>query len=658
MFSVEGARKEALLNLYPLSFGPALFTPLKPSEELPPHLLKWAGGALFRKLSLPFFLRDGSFYLFGELEEKELNLSLGGLEVSLRRGSPLLVEEFSPRELESLFKGFVETLGLRRLWREKRRKKLRTKEGTLYAEPEPFEKVFEGNYLLLEVGYKLFEAKSLQELLEKGRVKAEELAGTPVRLEGKEGTFSVKEVLRASEIPFSLLQREAEEEVSPLLRRAWWELLKSQRLSERFLLLLSDGRLYPASCARRVVRGKGVPLPPSSRLRKLRDLRSFYASVLKPYGWRIGKEEKAHGRLTFLEEVADAEGRIGKAKALKKFLKLCKPFVREEAFTFKVLAVEKPGRRGKLESARRLFLKKLLYMLRDKGLKPRFLPTEKVVASTREEAKRRLLPLLREGREEGLFLFLEEYSPPALGEETLYSFVKREALSAGKASQVVLNKTLAKEDLGKVLLNVLEQILAKTGNVPYKLSRPLGEVSLFVGLSGEERLFVRLFLPDGTFVKYKLLKEPEELKVLLEELGIKGKVVLHADAPLGGRAELLAQLLDGYDPEIVEVLEESTPRFFSPTEKTKGLYYKLSEELLFLATYDRLKRGTHRPLLLRRRKGSLPLETHASFLLSLTLMNYASFQTPKLPATLYGGKRIAALLKEGESLEGDRMFWL
>jgi len=377
MFPVEGTREETLLNLYPLYFKPSSFTRFRPTEELSHHLLKKVRDALFGKFSVPTFLRKGLLYALGEVEEGEITFFIGEKEIKLKRDVTLRVEDYKEKELETLFRDFLEVLGLKSLWSRKRLRKIKNKNLLIYAEPYPLESVLDGKLLLLELRYRLYEGESLQTLLEKGKIKEEELKGIKVWVEGKDSPLRVKEVLKASRTSYTLLQRLTEES-SLRLRKAWEELLRSPYLSEKYILLLSDGNLYPASLVHRKIEGKEfIPSPPH-RLRKLRDLRAFYAGVLKHYGWFIGKEEKAHGRLSFPEEVVDAEGKVGKAKALKKFLKQCKPFLRREEFTLGVLAVEKPRSKGKLEASRRLFLKALLRMLREKGLKPRLIREEKV----------------------------------------------------------------------------------------------------------------------------------------------------------------------------------------------------------------------------------------------------------------------------------------
>jgi len=183
-----------------------------------------------------------------------------------------------------------------------------------------------------------------------------------------------------------------------------------------------------------------------------------------------------------------------------------------------------------------------------------------------------------------------------------------------------------------------------------------------LNLSNGEGFFARFFLPDGTFLRYKVLRSPEDLAEVISRLPVKkgGTLLLHADGPLKELSRL-KELLKDYRLEVLEVIEGSAPRFFSKKEKIKGLYYKLSPDTLFLATYEGLKRGTHRPITLRRVEGTMPVETHARIVLSFTLLNYASFQTPKLPATTHGGRRISELLLKGIEpgrCEGDGMFWL
>lgn len=119
-----------------------------------------------------------------------------------------------------------------------------------------------------------------------------------------------------------------------------------------------------------------------------------------------------------------------------------------------------------------------------------------------------------------------------------------------------------------------------------------------------------------------------------------------------------------YNVELVEIIKSGNPRFFPETEaerKLKGYFLKLDENSVVLATYNNIFHGTHKPLKIRKVYGELSVEEHASYVLSLTLLNYASFQPVKLPATTHYSDRITGLLLRGiepESKEGNIMYWL
>ena len=109
----------------------------------------------------------------------------------------------------------------------------------------------------------------------------------------------------------------------------------------------------------------------------------------------------------------------------------------------------------------------------------------------------------------------------------------------------------------------------------------------------------------------------------------------------------------------MEVIKRNNPRFFG--ERIKGLYLPLSEREALIATYNSPKNSTHQPIRIRLIKGELPLEKHASYILSFTLLNYSSFKPVKLPATTYHTDRMAKLALRGlkpSKTEGEDMFWL
>jgi len=190
--------------------------------------------------------------------------------------------------------------------------------------------------------------------------------------------------------------------------------------------------------------------------------------------------------------------------------------------------------------------------------------------------------------------------------------------------------------------------------------------------------FTKIFAKDGTFLKYKLLSETafgesvskraiQELFLALREMKVKegSRLVVHRDGRFQkDEVENFIHFAKefNYEVELVEIIKRQNPRIFpKESKRIKGSYYKLNENTLILATYNNIYQGTHQPLRIRKVYGELPIETIASQVLSLTLMNYSSFQPIKLPATTHYADKITKLLLRGiepAQKEGDIMYWL
>ncbi|NPB06398.1 MAG: hypothetical protein GXO03_02215 [Aquificae bacterium] len=528
------------------------------------------------RLSLPFFFRNGRLYLLGEVEEEYL----------FKDGHPLkkLAPELTAptaEELPTLFYSFVRALGLRKRFLLKRRRRI-DRERLLYFLPE---ERFLGERLVLSV-------RSLV-------VRRKPVAQEPVR----NGW-----VLNVEDGQLYYAEQAGPEGVK-----------------------LTSGKLLDAWSAYELLGSAGRP-----SFKLVKSLRSFYASVLKHYGWSISKEEPVRVRVSYARRLVDASGRSSLAP--EALLVRGKPFLKKKELSVRAVAVVQSS---KALMHDRLFLRRLKGFFYAKGVRLKVNGPTVVKAETRPEARRALSPLLESFDEELLLAFLEPFNPPVERSKTLYEFIKRSCLKRGKPSQVVLTDSLKSKNFLKVLLSVYAQSLLKTGSHPFLLKEPL-EAELFVGIEGRKPYLVKLFSAKGAFLGYRLAEELKELEPLLN--GVKGRVVFHADGQL--EDEELKQLAGL--PVETEVLEITPVKgvFFS-VKSSKGAFYELKPDGFLLSVSDRAA-----PLLVRRRRGTLPLSRHASFLLSLTLLSLP----PSMPVTLKRAGFFRELLRELPS--GDVPFWL
>jgi len=706
--------KEVLLNLYRLDYNPEskTFTVLKPSYEIPKEKLNKVRWRVFLETGLPTFRRENEFWCAGKVKRGSIYIILSESEIiELKNTGEKSFEGFlNERECQELFRDYLTKTKVKENFLKDFYKEFRdriTVEGNkrkIAIIPEVNERVLKSDegYFLLHVDFKfrILALETLQILLEKNNFNP---IGMRVKPIGIDLVGRVKEVIKAAEKDEEFLKVCAQKSTHETSKNAWKELLENAELKQRaFLVVLDRGYIYPATMLKPVLAYEDleeeereeiverVRIEPSARLKLIKHILGRYRSALGRYGWDISKnEEKAGGRIQFPNTVVDSRGFTEAIeKNLRGFLERCTPFTKKNSLDLEIISVAK-DKDEKLGKKKTEFLKNLKYFLQNKGINLHIKKVHPILAETREKAKEGLIPVLSQIKDVDLVLvFLEEYPKiDPYKNFLLYDFVKQELLKRMIPSQVVLNKTLKKENLRFVLLNVAEQVLAKTGNIPYRLKEVEGEVDAFVGIDVSRITkdgktvntvaFTKVFNSKGELVRYYLTSYPafgekltekviNDVFSLLKKLGFGSgsKFVIHRDGRFfRDEVEAFLKFAGAYDYslELVEIIKRNNPRFFSKERFIKGYFYKLADGSLILASYNQIYEGTHQPIRVRKVYGELPVEVLASQILSLTLMNYSSFQPIKLPATVHYSDKITKLMLRGiEPIrkEGNIMYWL
>jgi argonaute-like protein implicated in RNA metabolism and viral defense len=567
-------------------------------------------------------------------------------------------------------------------------------------------KHFEEYLLQLDIRFRIVPEKNLQQLLEENLLKPEDIVNNPdfkVKPAEINKTFQILEVKKASEYSEEHLQTIAKRSTREITKKVWKKVLNSDR-SRFFIATLKGGYVYPAVMLRPVLNFANientkevsdiVKLPPEERFLKISFLVKIINKLTTSYGIEVLSkplELTDKDKIPYLNEVKDAKGLTQKVKglSLKPFLERCHPFIKRNTLKVQILIVEESYK--DLNNQRKKLLKEIFRFLTSKGIKLEFLPAlERKARETRKETKAILAPLLgkiKERKPDLVIAFIPTFGGfDIVRELSLYDYIKQTLLGENIASQIILNTTLFQEkSFPFIALNVEEQILGKTGNVPYKLARPLEGSDVFIGIdisraankgkSVNAGAFTKIFFADGTFLKYSIQLNPtlgEELTeraidnvfLKLSEHNVKGRITVHRDGFFRGKEVklFLEKAKDfGYGIELVEVIKSGNSRFFGDTKTIKGLYYLLDNDTAVVATYNNTDRWVHRPIRVRKVYGDLPIQTHISNILSLTLLNYASFRTIRLPATTHYSDEMATFLLRGivpAKQEGEEMFWL
>ncbi len=617
-------------------------------------------------------------------------------------------------EVQNFLRDMIEAHDIHRIFAEEQIRKNKTRLkgnlGEIYLIPYLVNKVFtrKNNYLLMvDVHFRLILKHSLQELLEKEIISPSELKNFRLKPRGYDFTSKAKDIKKASELGKEFISTMLKIASGTVTRKHWRAILENPNLFDRaFVIFLENNYTYPASMLNIVVDfesieeelaekvTKLVKLSPEDRINLIREALKKYRVVLTPWGIGINnKEEVVDGRIPYNNVLVDAKGKTSKVETnIRHFIKHLKPFVKYPNVSTLVLTVDKEYDK-QLSFNRGQFLEELKEFLNKKGIN--LLIQEKIHITTqkRSEALKEIINNIEKIREYNFVLiFLEEYGKidPYTQEVLLYDFLKKKLLERMIPSQVVLNTTLRKKPAKGwefILLNVAEQIMAKTGNIPYKIYGEIGNADYFVGIDISRitrgntvnvGAFTKIFARDGTFLKYKLISETafgesisrraiQELFLTLSEMNAKEgeRIVIHRDGRF--QKDEVSNFIEfakefNYRLELVEIIKRGNPRIFPANNiKIKGDFYKLNDNTIILATCNNIYKGTHQPLRIRKVHGELPIETLASQVLSITLMNYSSFQPIKLPATTHYADKITKLLLRGiepAQKEGDIMYWL
>ncbi len=706
------------LNLYRITLREEgnTFTRFEPLIPLDKELLNKVRYRLFKRYNLPAIYRNGKFYVLGDIEDESVNIKLSdGSVVLLRNGGKEELKGFvSEEEVQNFIKDFVEAHNVRKLFAkeyiERYKTVLKGKLGDIYTLPYLINRVYRkgDNYLLhIDFRFRLILKHNLQTLLEEGKLSISELENLRLKPLNYDFVSRVKEVIKAEKLGRSFIKTLIQGVTGRITRKYWRKILYDKEEYEKtYVVFLENNYVYPASMLHPVIDfesvegeisrelSKKIRLSPKERIGLIRNALKKYRAVLSPWGVNVStREEEVEGKVHYNNILVDAEGRTTRIETnIRHFLKHLKPFVRNPQISTFLLIVDR-GKDKQLSYNREQFLEELGEFLKNKGISLNVEVRRRIVAQKRIEALKELSFLLKDMRDcDFVLVFLEEYgrTDPYTEDILLYDYLKKRLLEEMIPSQVVLNTTLKKKPSYGwefIVLNVAEQIMAKTGNIPYKIKGGIEGADYFIGIDISRITrgntvnvgsFTKIFGRDGTFLRYKLLSENafgesvskkaiQELFLTLKEMGVKegARIVIHRDGRFqGNEVENFINLSGefGYEVELLEVIKRGNPRIFSKESRMiKGSFYKLNENTLILATYNNIYRGTHQPLKLRKVYGKLSVEELASQVLSLTLMNYSSFQPIKLPATTHYADKITKLLLRGiepAQKEGDIMYWL
>lgn len=271
-------------------------------------------------------------------------------------------------------------------------------------------------------------------------------------------------------------------------------------------------------------------------------------------------------------------------------------------------------------------------------------------------------------------------------EDSMYHVLKSLTIGRGIPSQVVYEDTFTED---YAMDNIVFGLLAKTGNIPFILAKPLTYADIVVGIDIARRAkqklsgsvnataIARIYFSDGQFLRYVIHDAPIEgetippkvLRRLFPLKEFQGKrVIIHRDGLFRGEEkpalkDWAAQIKAEF--HLVEVIKSGAPRLYQQTTQIdkppKGTVFKLSETEAFLVSSPPpFKGSTPRPLQIRT-EATFPIEKAVHSVLSLTLLHYGSVREPRLPVTIHYSDKIAELSLLGikpKNLEGDIPFWL
>ena len=293
-----------------------------------------------------------------------------------------------------------------------------------------------------------------------------------------------------------------------------------------------------------------------------------------------------------------------------------------------------------------------------------------------------------------VFLPQEDRNSDDTPNGSLYSFISSCLLRRGIASQFIYERTLKDVKFYNILNQIIPGILAKLGNLPFVLAKPLDIADYFIGLdvsrTSKKRnkgsmnvcASLRLYGKQGEFDGYKIgdaLIEGEEIpQVVLQNFlpaaKLKGKTVLiYRDGRFCGDEALhLKEWAKAIGSRfiLVECYKSGIPRLYNWEEQvikapTKGLGLRLSAREIILVTTEFKSENVGLPLPLRLKiheaGHQVSIEDLAETTLKLTLLHHGSLREPRLPIPLFGSDRIAYRRLRGiypGGLDSDRQFWL
>jgi hypothetical protein len=269
----------------------------------------------------------------------------------------------------------------------------------------------------------------------------------------------------------------------------------------------------------------------------------------------------------------------------------------------------------------------------------------------------------------------------------LYLQLKTQMLEKDIQSQVIYERTL---DNNYAVNNIILGILAKTGNVPYVLDKPLPYADLLVGIdiartrnqrrSGSRSMaaMTRIYAANGDFLKFNIVDAPVEGETLTLEIIRKlfpakeftGKrCVVHRDGIFRGQEK---DYFKTWGAEIntafylVEVVKSRVPRLYKRDASRiirpdKGtVFFVDSRQAFLVSSLPPSKNSTPRPLSIRTDE-DFPIQNAVHSVLALTHLHFGSVAMPRLPVTLHYSDQIGYLILRGvrpRTSEGTQPFWI
>ena len=274
---------------------------------------------------------------------------------------------------------------------------------------------------------------------------------------------------------------------------------------------------------------------------------------------------------------------------------------------------------------------------------------------------------------------------------SLYHRAKAICVSRGIPSQVVYEDTLTNQYADA---NILMGILAKIGNIPFVLAKPLDYTDLIVGLDVSRRANIRtagtksipamsrIYVNSGEFIGYTIGMPIEGeaiprhvLERILPYSEFSGKkVIIHQDGylakeELDSLMEWAEHISATFYP--IEVIKSGASRLYTEAANTisqpqKGNAFIVDENSAYLATsiLPSPKKGdvmgTIDPLHIHNRS-KLSLKQALHSVLALTMLHYGSLRPTKLPVSTDSSDEIAGFLTRGiqpDRETGKIPFWL